>query len=53
MGSLNGAYQTTRARLEDDIYFVRIHRPQSNNAINDRLIEEFGAVLRAGCAINC
>lgn len=47
MGSLNHAYETIRARLEDDICFVQIHRPESNNAINNRLIEEFGGVLRA------
>ena len=47
MGVLNNAYGTIRARLEDDICFVQIHRPEANNAINNRLIEEIGAVLRA------
>lgn len=46
MGSLNSSYETLRARLEDDICFVRIHRPEASNAINDRLIEEIGGVLR-------
>ncbi len=47
MGILSNDYETVRARLEDDVCFVQIHRPEANNAINERLIEEIGAVLRA------
>jgi polyketide biosynthesis enoyl-CoA hydratase PksH len=47
MGLLNNAYQTIRVRFEEDIGFVQIHRPESNNAINDRLVEELGHALQA------
>jgi polyketide biosynthesis enoyl-CoA hydratase PksH len=47
MGVLNHAYETVRARLDGDICLVQIHRPEANNAINNRLIEEIGDVLRA------
>lgn len=39
------AYETLRVRFEEDICFIRIHRPDANNTINDRLIEEFNEVL--------
>ncbi len=45
MGMLNSAYETIRVKFEDDICFVQIHRPEFNNAINNRLIEEFGDAL--------
>lgn len=35
------AFQTLKVRVEDDICFIQIHRPDANNAINDLLIEEF------------
>jgi polyketide biosynthesis enoyl-CoA hydratase PksH len=47
MGVLSHAYETIRARLDDDICFVQIHRPESNNAIDNRLIQDIGGVLRA------
>jgi polyketide biosynthesis enoyl-CoA hydratase PksH len=39
------AYETLRVRFQDDIGWIQIHRPQDNNTINDRLIEEFAAAL--------
>lgn len=47
MGLLNSAYETIRVRSEEDICFIQIHRPEANNAINDRLIEELSDALRA------
>lgn len=41
----NTTYDTLRVRLEDDICFIQIYRPDNNNTINDRLIEEFTEVL--------
>ncbi len=38
-------YDTIRIRVEDDICFIQIYRPDANNTINDRLIEEFTDVL--------
>lgn len=38
-------YDTLKVRFEDDICFLQIHRPEQNNTINDRLIEEFKLVL--------
>lgn len=38
-------FETIRVRYEDDICFVQIHRPEANNTINDRLVEEFTEVL--------
>jgi polyketide biosynthesis enoyl-CoA hydratase PksH len=48
MGLLSNGYETIRVRSEEDIHFVQIHRPESNNAINYRLIEELGHALQ-GC----
>jgi polyketide biosynthesis enoyl-CoA hydratase PksH len=46
MGILNViSYETIRVRFDDDICFVQIHRPEANNTINDRLIEELAKVL--------
>jgi polyketide biosynthesis enoyl-CoA hydratase PksH len=39
-------YETIRLRTDDDICFIQIHRPESNNTINDRLIEELTGALR-------
>ncbi|TQV85997.1 enoyl-CoA hydratase/isomerase [Aliikangiella coralliicola] len=39
------AYETLRVRFEEDICFIQIYRPDANNTINDRLIEEFSQVL--------
>ncbi len=38
-------YQTLRVRLDKDICFIQIYRPENNNTINDLLIEEFEKVL--------
>jgi polyketide biosynthesis enoyl-CoA hydratase PksH len=38
-------YETLQVRFQDDICFIRIHRPAANNTIDDRLIEEFGRAL--------
>jgi polyketide biosynthesis enoyl-CoA hydratase PksH len=38
-------YQTIRVRFEDPICFIQIYRPEANNAINDRLVEECHHVL--------
>lgn len=47
MGILSdaGGYDTLKVRVQDDICFVQIHRPEANNTINDQLVAEFGAVL--------
>jgi len=36
---------TVRLRIEDGIANLQIHRPEANNAINDRLVAEFHAAL--------
>ena len=38
-------YQTIRVRFQESICFVQFHRPEANNTINDRLIEECHHVL--------
>ena len=38
-------YETIRVRFEDDVWFIQIHRPEANNAINDCLIEELSEVI--------
>lgn len=45
MGIVNGAYETLKVRFQGDICFIQIHRPEANNTINDRLIDEFVKVL--------
>lgn len=47
MDILNNDYATIRIKLEQEICFIQIHRPEANNAINHRLIEEFTEALRA------
>lgn len=37
--------ETLRVRFEDDICYVQIYRPEANNTINDRLVEECGQLL--------
>jgi len=41
-----GTYETIQVRYEDDICFIKIHRPEANNAINDNLIAEFFHALK-------
>jgi polyketide biosynthesis enoyl-CoA hydratase PksH len=43
------AYQTLAVALKDGICTVRLNRPSAGNAIDARLVEEFGEVLRS-CA---
>ncbi|MFK4467826.1 enoyl-CoA hydratase/isomerase [Bacillus sp. RC252] len=38
-------YQTLKVRFEEKVCFVQLYRPEANNTINDRLIEEFHQVL--------
>lgn len=38
-------YDTLQVKLKDEICFIQIDRPEENNTINDRLINEFKAVL--------
>lgn len=38
-------FDTIRVKLEDDICFIQIYRPDDNNTINDLLIQEFSEVL--------
>lgn len=42
-----GAYDTLKVRLQEDICFIQIHRPDANNTINDTLVDEFTRVLAA------
>jgi polyketide biosynthesis enoyl-CoA hydratase PksH len=45
-------YETLRVRVAQDVCFIQIHRPDANNSINDRLIEELTAALdRCGLEI--
>lgn len=39
------AFTTLRVRFDDDIAYLQIHRPDANNAINDRLVAEFTAAM--------
>jgi polyketide biosynthesis enoyl-CoA hydratase PksH len=43
-----GRYETLKVRLQDEICFIQIDRPEANNTINDTLVDEFTRVL-AGC----
>ncbi|UAA37176.1 enoyl-CoA hydratase/isomerase [Paraneptunicella aestuarii] len=47
MGILNPAkaYETIRVSLRDDVCTIQIHRPESNNTINNHLIHEITEVL--------
>ncbi|MGA8164064.1 MAG: enoyl-CoA hydratase/isomerase [Waddliaceae bacterium] len=38
-------YETVRTRIEEDVCYLQFYRPQSNNTINDRLVEECTQVL--------
>ena len=38
-------YETLRVRFEEDICYLQIYRPEANNTINDRLVEECGQLL--------
>jgi polyketide biosynthesis enoyl-CoA hydratase PksH len=38
-------YETLQVRFQAEVCFIQIHRPETNNTINDRLIEEFARVL--------
>ncbi|MBD3314593.1 MAG: enoyl-CoA hydratase/isomerase, partial [Chitinivibrionales bacterium] len=47
MGILTAGHglETLRVRYDQDICFIQMHRPEANNTINDRMVEEFGTVL--------
>jgi polyketide biosynthesis enoyl-CoA hydratase PksH len=38
-------YQTLRVRFQESVCFLQFHRPEADNAINERLIEECNHVL--------
>lgn len=38
-------YETLRVRFDEDVCYLQIHRPEANNTINDRLVEECGQLL--------
>lgn len=38
-------YESLRIRIDEDIIFVQIYRPQANNTINNTLIDELNSVL--------
>jgi polyketide biosynthesis enoyl-CoA hydratase PksH len=46
MGILTANYDTLRVRFDEDICVAQIHRPESANAIDQRLIEECTELLR-------
>lgn len=39
------AYNTIKVRIDDEICFIQIHRPESQNAINAELIDEMRSAL--------
>ena len=41
----NDTYETIRVRLEEDICFIQIYRPEANNTINTLLVDELGEIL--------
>lgn len=41
----NYNFQTLKVKFDDDICFIQIYRPESNNTINDTLIDEFHTIL--------
>ncbi|MEN2424923.1 enoyl-CoA hydratase/isomerase [Chromobacterium vaccinii] len=47
MDLLSRSWKTLQVRLEDEVCFIRIHRPDAGNAINDMLIEEMSTALSA------
>lgn len=47
MDLLSDGYRTIRVRQNEDICTLQLHRPETGNAINDLLIRETSAALRA------
>lgn len=41
----NKNYQTLKLKIQQDICFIQINRPEANNTINEQMIEEFSEVL--------
>lgn len=39
------SYETIQVRFQEPVCFLQLHRPEANNTINDRLIEECRQVL--------
>lgn len=44
---MSGEFETIQVRTDGAIHFIQINRPDANNAINDRLVEELAAALDA------
>jgi len=38
-------FKTLHVRYQGTVCFIRLHRPEADNAINDQLVEELGCVL--------
>jgi len=47
MDLVNAGYRTIRVATSEEICTIQLHRPDAGNAINDLLIQEVGAALRA------
>jgi len=47
MDLLNDGYRTIRVGSSEDICTIQLHRPDAGNAINDLLLQEVAAALRA------
>lgn len=47
MGIMTDLFDTLRVRWDADICFIQMHRPDADNAISHRLIEELSDALRA------
>ncbi|KQQ40263.1 enoyl-CoA hydratase [Duganella sp. Leaf126] len=46
MGELDRAYTSVIVRREGEVCYLQLHRPDAENAINDAMLAECGAVLR-------
>ena len=48
MDSINQTktYDTIQVRFDEDICYLKIYRPEANNTINDRLVEECTQALK-------
>ena len=46
MGGVGTAYTSVITRREGDVCYLQLYRPEADNAINDAMLAECGAVLR-------
>lgn len=46
MGGVGAAYTSVISRREGEVCYLQLHRPEADNAINDAMLAECGAVLR-------